>query len=203
MVPVNLDALGAAYYTANCHKWLCAPKGAAFLHVRRDRQTRIHPLTISHGFNTARTDRSHFQIEFDWCGTDDPTAWLCVPKSLEVVGSLVPGGWPRVMAKNHELALSARRTLCSALGVAPPCPDEMVGSLASVPLPAGDGRPRSPPGFDPLQDALFERKSVEVPVFNWPAPPARCVRASAQLYNSPEQFAYLARCLTDLLADGL
>ncbi len=203
MVPVQLDALGAAYYTANCHKWLCTPKGAAFLHVRRDRQQRIHPLTISHGLNTTRTDRTHFRVEFDWCGTDDPTAWLCIPSSLEALGALVPGGMPQVMAKNHSLALSARRTLCEALDIPPPCPEDMLGSLAAVPLPPGDGRPRPPPGLDPLQDALFHRKSIEVPVFNWPAAPARCLRVSAQLYNAPEQYAYLAQCVTELLAEGV
>ncbi len=203
MVPVQLDALGAAYYTANCHKWLCTPKGAAFLHVRRDRQQHIHPLTISHGLNTARTDRSHFRLEFDWCGTDDPTAWLCIPASLKALGALAPGGLPQVMAQNHALAVSARRTLCEALGIPPPCPEDMLGSLAAVPLPPGDGRPRPPPGLDPLQDALFQRKSIEVPVFNWPVAPARCLRVSAQLYNAPAQYAYLARCVTELLAEGV
>jgi isopenicillin-N epimerase len=200
MLSLRLDALGAAYYTGNCHKWLCAPKGAAFLHVRRDRQEHLHPLAISHGRNAPRIDRSHFRLEFDWCGTDDPTAWLCVPAALRVVGSLVPGGWPDVIARNHALTLAARRLLCAALDIAPPCPEAMLGSLAAIRLPDGEGQPRSFLATDPLQDVLLEKKSIEVPIFVWPQAPARWLRISAQLYNSEAQYAYLAKSLGALLA---
>jgi isopenicillin-N epimerase len=199
MLALRLEALGAAYYTGNCHKWLCAPKGAAFLHVRRDRQDRIHPLVVSHGRNAPRTDRSRFRLEFDWGGTDDPTAWLCVPSALRVLEGLVPGGWPEVMARNHALVVAGRRLLCAALGVAAPCPEEMLGSLAAVRLPDADGPPRSFLSTDPLQDVLLEEKSIEVPIFSWPAAPFRWLRISAQLYNSDEQYRFLAQSLSELL----
>lgn len=192
--------VGAAYYTGNCHKWVCAPKGAAFLHARRDRRDRIRPTVISHGMNSPRSDRSRFALEFDWVGTDDPTPQLCVPAALRFMASLDPGGWPGVMARNREKVLAARRLPCARLDIAKPCPEAMIGSLAAVPLPDGPpGAPKTPLHADPLQDALFEQFAVEVPIVPWPAPPKRLVRVSAQLYNRAGDYERLADALGVLL----
>jgi isopenicillin-N epimerase len=203
MVPLDLRTLGAAYYTGNCHKWLCAPKGSAFLHVRRDRQDGMLPLTIGHGFNSPRTDRSRFRLLFDWTGTADPTPFLCIPVALEVMGSMLPGGWSELMRRNRALALSAQGILGEALDIARPAPSEMIGSLAAVPLPplarAEVASPPSPP--DPLQRALLSRHRIEVPVMPFPAPPARVLRVAAQVYNSEEQVHALAGALRALLAE--
>ena len=201
MMALNLEEVGAAYYTGNCHKWLCAPKGAGFLHVRRDRQSFIRPLSISHGANSPRRDRSRFLIEFGWMGTSDPSAALSVPKAIEFVGSLRPGGWPEVMRSNRELALAARRVLCDALEIPSPCPDELIGSLASVPIPdATDRTPsKNPLYLDALQDRLLAEFGIEVPVVPWPAPPQRLLRVSAQLYNALPQYERLAGALRRLL----
>ena len=200
MIPLDLDRLGAAYYSANCHKWLCTPKGSAFLWVRRDRQAGIHPLTISHGAKGERAGRTRFRLEFDWTGTQDPTAWLTVPRALEYLPGLVEGGWPALMARNRALALEARRRLCAAVGTPPACPDEMIGSLASVLLP---DNPRTPTGWrvpEPLQARLFDAHGIEVPVMRWPGPPRRLVRVSCQLYNDGSQYARLAEALRKELA---
>lgn len=196
MVPLDLRALGAAYTTGNCHKWLCAPKAAGFLHVRRDRQAAIRPLVISHGANSPRADRSRFLLEFDWTGTSDPSAALCVGDAIRALGALLPGGWPALRAHNRATALAARDLLCEALGCRPPAPDAMIGSLATVPLPDA---PSSAPRLDPLQDALLARWGVEVPVFAWPAPPRRWLRISAQIYNERPDYERLATALAALL----
>jgi isopenicillin-N epimerase len=197
MIPLNLKKLGATYYTGNCHKWLCTPKTAALLYVRRDRQVQIRPLAISHGANSPRRDPSRFLLEFSWTGTGDFSAWLSVPESLRVIGALLPGGWPAVMQRNRALALEARQLLCNALNVPPPCPDEMIGSLAAVPLPdmTATDIARISNGLDPLRGRLLRKHGIEVPVFPWPAPPKRWLRVSAQLYNSLPQYEKLAAVL--------
>ncbi len=196
MLPLELDALGSAFYVGNCHKWICAPKGAAFVYARADRRERLRPLTISHGATRRRPGRSRFHDEFDWTGTHDPTAFLSVPAAIDFVGSLVPGGWPGVRERNRGLALEARTMLAAALGVDPPCPDEMIGSLVSLPLPDGGASgPRFALDTDPLQELLLHEHRIEVPVVPWPSPPRRLLRISVQLYNDLEQYERLARAL--------
>jgi isopenicillin-N epimerase len=197
MLPLDLRALGAAYYTGNCHKWICAPKGAAFLHVRRDRQEAVRPLVISHGANRPRPGRSLFLNESDWTGTSDPTPFLCIPVALETLAAMVPGGWDEVRRRNRTLALAGRLRLARALGVEPPAPEEMIGTLVSLPLP-DSGAPELPGGLDPLQEELLGRFRIEVPIFSWPARPRRLLRISAQLYNDEEQYGRLAEALIEL-----
>ena len=111
----------------------------------------------------------------------------------------VAGGWPEVMRRNHDLALRARDLLCQRLGIAHPAPDDMLGSMAAMPLP--DGAPYVVPSLygDPLQDALLYEHSIEVPIVPWPQQPKRVLRVSAQLYNSIDDYAKLADALEALL----
>ncbi|MBI2943908.1 MAG: aminotransferase class V-fold PLP-dependent enzyme [Candidatus Wallbacteria bacterium] len=200
MVPLDIASIGAAYYTANCHKWLCAPKGAAILRVRPDRCDRIRPLAISHGATWPLAGRTRFRLEFDWTGTFDPTAYLCVPVAIDALGAMFPGGWPALMERNRQGALAGRRKLCEALGIPIPSPGSMIGSLASVPIPDGSGElPTSPLYTDPLQNALLFRHGIEVPVVPWPTIPSRLLRISCQLYNVPEDYDALASALVDEL----
>jgi len=216
MVPLDLDGLGAAYYTGNGHKWLCGAKGSAFLHVRRDRQADIRPLVTSHGANSPRRDRSRFRLAFDWTGTSDPTPFLVLPDAIDLMATLHPDGWPGVMAANRELCLAARDVLAAALGVEPPVPDEMLGAMAALPLPVaaeqmahGDTSPGEDADEtlpeDPLHAELLERHRIQVPVYSWPptraatrAPtrrPMRLLRISAQRYNTLDEYRRLAAVL--------
>jgi isopenicillin-N epimerase len=173
-VPLALDSTGASFTTGNLHKWACAPKGCAFLHVRADWQAKVRPTVISHGANSRRTDRSRFQLEFDWVGTQDPTPYLCLPKALEVMEHLVPGGWPALMRQNHDDAVAAREALLQALGSETPCPPELLGAMASVIVPEA---PKD------LGERLFHQFRIEVPVI--PFEGLTLVRVSLQRHVRP------------------
>jgi isopenicillin-N epimerase len=198
MLPLDISAIGAAYYTGNCHKWLCGPKGTAFLQVRRDRQKEVRPLAISHGANSLRTDRSAFRLEFDWTGTADPSGYLALPTAIRFMGSFLPGGWPELMAANHRLALAARDLLCQAFEVDAPAPDDMLGSMATVPLP-GPGASASLPDAGSIGEALFRTFRIEVPIIQMAEDAHRYVRISAQRYNTLDQYQRLADALVEIV----
>ena len=103
MVPLSLNSLGASYTTSNCHKWLCAPKGSAFLHVRKDKQQNIHPLTISHGMTFPLGDTTRFRHEFDWTGTRDISAHCALPATIEFMANLTEGGWNEIMRAEQRI----------------------------------------------------------------------------------------------------
>jgi isopenicillin-N epimerase len=203
MLDLDIDALAPSYYTGNCHKWICAPKGAGFLWVREDRREGVRPAVISHGANAPVPRPERFRAEFDWMGTTDPSAALAVTEAIRFLGTLLPGGWEEIRARNHALALQGRRLLADALEVEAPCPDEMIGSMAAIPLPASSHFPIPVDahsfGLDPLHGSLFRDHRIEVPLLLDPAGKTRLVRVSAHLYNTRDDYERLAAALLTLL----
>lgn len=211
-LPIDLKTLNPAYCTGNFHKWLCAPKGSAFLFVRKDRQHLIQPLRLSHGYNSPRTDRSRFRLNFDITGTADYSPALCTSTSLDFLSSLLPGGLSEVMHRNNTLLLQGREILSDALRITPPAPTTMLGTLFALILPPHtpavqsrlDARPTR--YADALQDALLKNWRIQVPVFraaglDGPSgTPHRILRIAAQLYNTPAQYEYLANAVEHELA---
>ncbi len=205
MVPVDLDGIGAAWWTGNGHKWLCGPKGAAMLHVRADMRAEMRPLVVSHGFNDDRADRPRYRRLFDWPGTTDFSPYLALPAAIRFVGGLHPDGWPGLMADNAALARAGRDRICATLGIQPPAPDAMLGSMAAIPLP---GLAATREATRRLHDQLFDEERIEAPVFPFPVPAAlepgaaptcAILRISAQRYNQPGEYAALATALATRL----
>jgi len=134
---LDLDALGADFYIGNCHKWLCAPKGAAFLYARPEQQALLQPLIVSWGWDSLTPSSSTFQDYFGWLGTDDPAAYLSVPSAISFQRE---HNWDAVRVACHELAGLARQQITALVGTEPICPDSpnWWGQMCTIPLSLPD-----------------------------------------------------------------
>jgi len=198
-IPLDVGLLRPAYYTGNLHKWVCAPKGAAFLWARPDRQEALRPAIVSHGENTRRPGRSPFHDRFDWPGTLDPTAWLSVPAAIQWGASFLPGGWAELRDRNRLLASAGRALLAGRFNLPLPCPNELLASMATLLLPEPFQQlPINGDRFDVVQARLHSEHNVEVPIVRWGEPKRRYVRLSAQAYNSTDDYRALAEALDRL-----
>jgi isopenicillin-N epimerase len=199
MVELDLSALCADYYTANHHKWLCAPKVSGFLYVDKRWQAEVRPTVISHAANRPRPARSRFIAEFDWTGTFDPTPLLALPHALDFLESLCPGGIRQLMQENRQKALNGRQLVLDALQLECPAPVDMIGSLAAVPLP--DSR------FDQqklsqLKTRLYDDYRIELPIFptiDHCGYSGYILRIAMQAYNDLNQIEKLVAALKQLL----
>ncbi|MDJ1172831.1 aminotransferase class V-fold PLP-dependent enzyme [Roseofilum capinflatum] len=190
-IPLKLEELEVTYYSGNCHKWLFTPKGAGFLYVKPERQDRIRPLSISHGANSSRGDRSRFHLEFDWTGTQDFTPYLCIPRAIDFIQTEFPGGWLALMQHNHQMIINAKTLLSEALGISCNTPESLIGSMLSLPLPDGLALP--------LYNHLSQNCHIEVAIMAFPRANHRLLRVCAQVYNCQADYQNLAIALQSTL----
>lgn len=204
-IPVDLKALDATYYVGSLHKWMSGPKGTAFLQVSKEKQKSFRPVYLSSRANKVRHDRELFLRDFDYHGTLDYSGFLVVPESIAYLGRLLPGGWPELMRRNHDLIVKGREIVCHAIGSEVPCPDSMLGTMASIILPEPPQNMKGRPSLydDPLQDALIHNHGVVTPIWRVGGNDRRIVRISAQAYNTLDQYETLAGALVkELQAEG-
>jgi isopenicillin-N epimerase len=195
-VKVNLGRIGASYYVGNCHKWLCAPPGAAFIHVSKSRQESFRPLITSHGYRAPpERTRSLMQIEFDWTGTQDVSAVLAIPAALEFLARH-PGGINGLAQDNHAKVIAGRNAVSSALGLQMTAPDDMIGSMASLILPQHIEA-------TVLRERLLDRHHIQTQLFQWDIAKAPVLRLSAQAYNKVSDYEKLAAALKNELLPQL
>ena len=171
MLPVDVGALGAAYWTANGHKWLCGPKVSGVLVVRGDRRDLVRPLVTSHGENDLRSERPRLWRRFDWPGTHDPSPFLVLPFAIRLLGTLHADGWPGLMAENRDAATRTRRRLLEAVGGEAIAPESMLGPMAAVTLPGG--LLATDDDAIAMRDSLAREDRIEVPISPFPVPAAR------------------------------
>ncbi len=187
-IPLALDALGADFYTGNAHKWLLAPKGAAFLYARREVQSLLEPLVVSWGWQAERPGPSRFIDEQEYQGTRDIAAYLSVPAAIRFMAK---HDWPRVRAECHGLLCEIGERLHALTGLPflSPLTGEWVAQMAAFPLPVCDATA--------LQSRLYAEYCVEVPVIEWGG--RQYIRVSMQAYNTREDGAALVHALEELL----
>jgi isopenicillin-N epimerase len=186
-IALDVAAIGATWYIGNCHKWLCAPKGAAFLVVADGAQVR--PVITSHGASAAYGPANRLHAELDWMGTYDPSANLAVPSAISEVGA-EGGGWPAIYARNHALVCELRRRITDGVRGTSIAADDALACMAAIPI-------QLPPNTSAAELQLqILRDGWEVPIFD--IAHGAFVRLSAHLYNHAGEAELLAAKLRAL-----
>lgn len=188
-IPLDLEALGADFYSGNGHKWMMSPKGSAFLYARREMQPLLEPLVVSWGWGNEVPRVSRFVDEQQNQGTRDNAAFLAVPAAIQFMRD---HNWPAVRQACHELVCHARVEIARFTGIDPLTPDggAWFSQMASIPLPACDSHA--------LWTHLHERYQIEIPVVNWNGQPM--VRLSVQGYNTLEDVETLIEAVKTFYA---
>jgi isopenicillin-N epimerase len=185
-IDLSLEELGADFYTGNCHKWLCAPKGAGFLYARPDRQPLLQPLVVSWGWESENPGPSPFIDYFSWMGTDDFSAYLSVGAAIDFQRD---HNWPEARKACHRLAVWARERISGITHMPQICADDRFVQMFSVELPTGS--------IDRLGTRLWDEYRIEVPVVRWND--REFIRVSIQAYNGAEDIDRLKNALKALL----
>lgn len=190
-IPLDMTALDADFYFSNAHKWLCAPKGSAFLYARHDKQPLIEPLVVGWGWGANRTLTfgSDYLDYMQWLGTNDLSAYLSVPSAIQFQQD---HEWTAVRQRCHQLLQQAQQRLCEITGLASIYPDEagFYHQMASIPLPQIDD-------LLALKHSLLADYRIEVPLVTWNG--RHFIRISVQAYNNQADIDHLINALQELL----
>lgn len=182
-IDLDLHKLGADLYTGACHKWLCAPKGAAFLYACHDIQGFLDPLVVSWGYESEQPSPSQFVDYHEWQGTRDMAAFLSVPAAIRFQRE---HNWDVMRKACHQLAVWTRVDLNEMTGMDAICPDDWFVQMFAARLPDATDLVR-------LKRRLYDEYQIEVPLVEWNG--QKFVRVSVQVYNTAEDLDTLAEAL--------
>ena len=187
-IPLDLETIGPDFYAANAHKWLCAPKGSAFLYARPEAQSLVVPRVVSWGDQLSGVSGVRFLDELQWTGTRDIAAYLTVPAAIQFWAE---HHWSDWRTRCHALAREAREAIAGLTRLPQICPDSVdwFVQMTTVALPACDG-PR-------LKARLYDEFRVEVPVVEWQG--RQYLRISIQAYNTRQDVDRLTEAVRAVL----
>jgi isopenicillin-N epimerase len=181
-VDLDLRALDPDFYTGNCHKWLCAPKGAAFLYARHEHHDRVPPPVISWGYQPGES----FARRVEGQGTRDLAAWLSVPAAIAFQRD---HDWAEVRRRCHDLAVETRARINTLTGMKPIAPEGWLGQMATIALPPCD--------VMALKTKIYGAHRIEFPAIVWNDQPF--IRVSFQGYNTRADADALIMALAECL----
>ena len=190
-MPIDLTTIGADFYTGNCHKWMCSPKGAAFLFAREEVQPLLEPLIVSWGYHAMpeTTTGSRFIDLLSWTGTRDPAASLSVPAAIEFMHD---HNWDNVRSECHRLLQRAIELVCQLTQMPPlyPLDSDFYAQMGIAPLPPTTNT-------DKLKRLIYTEHRIEVPIIQWNG--QVFIRISVQGYNQATDIDALITALSQLL----
>lgn len=196
-IGLDLAAVGADFYTGNCHKWLCAPKGSAFLHARAERQADLHATVVSWGYLAAELGASTLgghtgfdayvgtttlERRLQWQGTRDLSAFLSVPAAIDFQAE---HDWTHQRERCHAMAQATQAAVLAGNGLAPIAGARSLAQMVPIPVRATDA--------DALRRGLYERHRIEIPVTQHGS--HTFVRLSVQAYNTQAELDALVSAL--------
>jgi isopenicillin-N epimerase len=192
-VALDVASIGADFYAGACHKWLCAPKGSAFLYARREVQDQLLPLVVSWGYQADPgfgTGNNYIDYH-EWQGTRDLAPFLAVPAAIVFQEQ---HHWDAVRDRCHHLAQGTRARLNALTDLSPICPDTSMwfAQMFAARLPEETE-------VEKLKDRLYSSYRIEVPVYRWNDQPL--IRVSVQGYNTQGDTDALIEALADLLPE--
>lgn len=179
MIDLDVPAIGADWYAGNCHKWLFAPKGCAFVWALPERRVALHPTVISHGYGNG------IAAEFDWVGTKDYSAWAALPTAIAFYNAQ---GGELVRARNHALAVEAGQMIAAAWGTRIGGPPELLGTMATIEMPIQPGATLE--NSLKIRAAMWEKHKIEAPIFVFGG--KLWLRVACQIFNEIDDYRRLA-----------
>jgi len=186
MIELDVGSIGADWYVGNCHKWLGAPKGAAFIVVGASNETEIHPSIISHAYGKGLVE------EFAKIGTRDASAWLSVPAAIEAHCRL---GGQAMRTRNRQLALAGGRMVAAELGTRMGAPESCFGAMTTVRIPADVEADHQAAAM--LREMLWSNNRIDAIIA--PVSGTLWLRLCAYVYNQESDFSLVAAALRDAI----
>ena len=185
-VPAHIDLdikkLDPDFYCGACHKWMCSPKGVAFLYVKREHQEMMEPLVVSWGYEAENPSDSQFLDYMQWQGTNDISAYLTIPDTIEF---LRKHNWKEKAQHCRDLNLWAKKEICNALDTYATGDDQFLGQMTTIAFKLEDT----------LQEQIdfYTKYKIQLPFIKWND--KTFFRISLQVYNSKEDINYLIKSL--------